>query len=261
MKSLTCCLAAALCLAGCRAPAPTFKDVSPFGATRIEPPRTNSFGTPDSYYQPPPPGNPGGAGIGSFDSDEQFVTLPRGGERDSDISLVNYEQDVDRDDRDARENRHDRDDYVGQVPEPATLLILDASPLPGEGEASRESSTSRSAAGTTSHSDATSSRSESAAGRTDSPLRFNAMPVHDVTSHGQGDGQGERTPQASSSNDQIELRDIGELPAVPDTVRERMAGEFPDSERTMTRSPGKVVSTSSSSRESSSGDVSGWRVR
>jgi hypothetical protein len=31
--------------------------------------------------------------------------------------------------------------------------------------------------------------------------------------------------RASSSNDQIELRDIGELPAVPDTVRERMAGE------------------------------------
>lgn len=46
-------LAGLACAAGCRAPMPQMKDLSPYGATRVEPPQTGSFGTADAYYQPP----------------------------------------------------------------------------------------------------------------------------------------------------------------------------------------------------------------
>lgn len=43
-------------LVGCRAPVPPVSDISPYGVTRIEPPHTGSYGTADSYYQPPATG-------------------------------------------------------------------------------------------------------------------------------------------------------------------------------------------------------------
>lgn len=41
-----------LLLGGCHAPMPSFNMLAPYGTTRVPPPATGSFGSPDTYYQP-----------------------------------------------------------------------------------------------------------------------------------------------------------------------------------------------------------------
>jgi len=93
-------------IAGCHAPMPAFKPLIPYGPTRIPPPGTGSFGTPDPYYQPPASGEPAagaapmgapatgapprgarsGVGLGASDADRFAGSAEHnGGEPESDL--------------------------------------------------------------------------------------------------------------------------------------------------------------------------------
>jgi hypothetical protein len=63
MKRFFASLLTILCLAGCRAPKPSFDVLSPLGPTRVPPPGTTNYSAKGTYYNSNPPAStaPGGA--------------------------------------------------------------------------------------------------------------------------------------------------------------------------------------------------------
>jgi hypothetical protein len=296
MKSLTYWLAAAICLAGCRAPTPTFKDVSPFGATRIEPPRTHSFGTSDSYYQPPGTAKVGDA-ASDFD-DEPLVTVPAGLRRHGAVAQVGHDAELEDpsvarahfEEGDSYPDRFDDDDDLawGGATSSGRLASNQEAPAsprtyqPGSVATARydddvaygsvpEPAVLRILDASPLPGEATeelSTGSSSPAPRTlaantsridsttGSEIRLNPMAVNDVTQF---------TSQAASG----EAHDITELPAVPAHVRDRLERERAAS--TPANSGGilsasapehdRVLTTSATSSAGPSSGAGGWRVR
>lgn len=296
MKCLIYWLAAAMCLAGCRAPTPTFKDVSPFGATRIEPPRTHSFGTPDSYYQPPASEKVGEAGT-QFD-DEPFVSVPNDRVRLSGVAQVGHDADMEGpsvaqahlevDDRNS-DRRLDDDDLAwgGATSGDSLVLNQENSPSartyqPGSVaqarydddssygtvpepavlrilDASPLPSESPEELDTASSSDAPRrppTNNSRSVSTTGSQIQLNPMPVNDVT-------------QFTSNPEPGDLKDIAQLPGVPSHVRDRIervqAADLPSNSTgilpAVAPERDRAITRSMSSSAMPSAGAGGWRVR
>jgi hypothetical protein len=214
--------------------------------------------------------------------------LPIDRVRGSDVSLVRYdEEDADEDEdqlawgaspsRTSSANRsrgdsqlgHDQPGSVaqagyedeaglryGSVPEPSTLRILEASPLPGPDDDPRPAPRSRPVAPSRLAEQGAPAAATPAPSAQSTVIRFEPMPVHDAT-------QVEPDERATHGGT---ARDIGDLPAVPPHLRERIDPPVNAVERPPPAS-GPLSSGNSRSRSQPSPapptgvDSHGWRVR